>query len=105
MDKQDRPAKEPRMYPTMKNCMLFNNLVYIDDVLTKHQEAVICGVYQLLASKYYLGYKSAFTILNMNTADIINPDAQVLFLSWWSLGLMWRDSGMNVGYWTFSNKK
>jgi hypothetical protein len=41
----------------------------------------------------------------MDTADIVNPDTQVLFLSWWLSALTWRDSGMNVGYWTFLDEK
>jgi hypothetical protein len=105
MDERDRVVDGPGIYPTMKNCVLFDKLTYVDDVLTEHQEAVICGIYRLLASKYYLGYIFFFTILNMNIADIANPDAQVSFLSWWPSASTWRDSGMNVGYWTSSNEK
>jgi hypothetical protein len=105
MDKRDRAADGPGIYPTMKNCVLFDKSIYVDDVLTKHQEAVICGVYRLLASKYYIDYISSFTILNMSTVHIANPDAHVSFMSWWPSASTWRDSGMNVGYWTSSNEK
>jgi hypothetical protein len=67
MDSQDKVIDGPGKYPTRNNCVSFDNLAYVDDVLTAHQEAVICGVYRLLTSKYYLGYIPSHTILKMSS--------------------------------------
>jgi hypothetical protein len=50
----EKAINGPGEYPTMKNHLLFENEGYIDDVLTDHQEAVICGVYRILPSKCQL---------------------------------------------------
>ena len=38
----------PSLYPTRANYHVFDGLGYVDDVLTEHQEDVICGVYRVL---------------------------------------------------------
>jgi hypothetical protein len=41
----------PRQFPTMKNHVTFGERGYVDDVLTEHQEDIICGVYRLIPYK------------------------------------------------------
>lgn len=47
----DAASDGPGQYPTKKNYFEFNGRPYVDDVLSQHQEDVICGVYQIVPSK------------------------------------------------------
>jgi hypothetical protein len=38
----------------MKNHVVFDKSSYVDDVLTDHQEAIICGIYRLSPCELYL---------------------------------------------------
>jgi hypothetical protein len=44
----------PDKYPTMRNHTTFDSKGYVDDVLDKHQEDIICGVYRIVPSKLIL---------------------------------------------------
>jgi hypothetical protein len=66
---KDRAADGPGNYPTMKNYVVFDKSSYVDDVLTDHQEAIICGIYRLLPCELYVINIITFQYLDSHQLD------------------------------------
>jgi hypothetical protein len=102
----EKAINGPGELPTRKNYFLMEDEGYIDDVLNDHQEAVICGVYCILPSEYQIEFMRTVTTVNkQNIGGITNATSQPVFISWWPSATTWKESGMDVGYWTESNEK
>jgi hypothetical protein len=63
LGERDRAVDGPGYYPTMKNYVVFDKSSYIDDVLTDHQEAIICGIYRILPCERYFINTSSYQYL------------------------------------------
>ncbi|KAJ7041021.1 hypothetical protein C8F04DRAFT_1177591 [Mycena alexandri] len=60
---------------------------YVDDVFTQEELDIICGVYEVSTGQ----------------SDPFGPDGQqTKTVSWWPREVTWRNSGLNMGYWTRS---
>ncbi|KAJ7779247.1 hypothetical protein B0H16DRAFT_1502036 [Mycena metata] len=58
---------------------------YWDDVFTREELDIICGVYEVSTGQ----------------SDPFGPDGQqTRTVSWWPREVAWRNSGLNMGYWT-----